>query len=220
MGRPVNKRYFGSGAGNQLKVRAKVGANAEGDGVIISQRSSYKFKVNVGGNIGVCTLVAKPTGTLAANEMTISVLTEGNVVKQVSKLYNRTVIVDGAKVAWNFSAALDDGAAQAADADAAQPTVVTITINTHPADVTSLTTASFSVAASITAGHTLKYRWQVSTNGGTSWTNITNGIYTGSTSATLNISDVTGLGSNMYRVAVSATGVSAVHSNPATLTVA
>ena len=47
MGRPLNKRYFGSGAGNQIKVRAKIGANAEGDGRIVSQRGTRKFKVTV-----------------------------------------------------------------------------------------------------------------------------------------------------------------------------
>ena len=86
MGRPLNKRYFGSGAGNQIKVRAKIGANAEGDGVIVSQRGSKKFKVTVGANTGDCFLVDKADGALGANEMSITVLTDAGQLVRATKI--------------------------------------------------------------------------------------------------------------------------------------
>jgi len=122
MGRPVNKRYFGSGAGNQIKVRAKIGSNAEGDGFIISQRSTNRFKVTVGANTGICRLVNKDTGSLAANEMIVNFLSDDGVLVQATKLYNRTVIVEGGtpnatKVKWNFTTSNTDGAVQVADVE-------------------------------------------------------------------------------------------------------
>lgn len=99
MGRPINKRYFGSG--NQIKVRAKIGNNAEGDGFIVSQRSTNKFKVTVGANTGICKVVNKSNGELAANEMIINVMTDGGIMQQATKLYNRVAIVEGNhKVKW------------------------------------------------------------------------------------------------------------------------
>jgi len=94
MGRPLNKRFFGEGAGNQLKVRAKVGANAEGDGFIVRQRSTKRFEVNVAGNIGVCKLVNKSNGELTSNEMIVNVMLDNGTLAQVTKLFNRTAIVE------------------------------------------------------------------------------------------------------------------------------
>ena len=69
MGRPLNKRYFGTtalggdetGEGN-LTVAVKVGTNAATElGIILSQRSETTFRVDDNpagtGNEGVCTLV-------------------------------------------------------------------------------------------------------------------------------------------------------------------
>jgi len=118
MGRPINKRYFGSGAGNQIKVRAKIGNNPESDGIIISQRSTNRFKVTVGPNTGICRLVNKNSGTLAANEMIVNLLSDEGVLVQATKLYNRTVIVEGnQRVKWNFSTSNTDGAVEATDVE-------------------------------------------------------------------------------------------------------
>lgn len=84
---------------------------------------------------------------------------------------------------------------------------------THPAP------ASFSVTASGTA--TLTYQWYVSTNGGTTYTALTNaGVYTNVTTATMNISDSTGLNTYKYRVIVTDGNSQSTTSNAATLTVA
>lgn len=44
MGRPINKKYFGTGAGNQIKTRFQL-AGTEYDGYILSQRSTNTYKV-------------------------------------------------------------------------------------------------------------------------------------------------------------------------------
>lgn len=84
-----------------------------------------------------------------------------------------------------------------------------ITIGTQPAaaSVTAPAPVQFTVAATTNDGGSLSYQWQLSTNGGTSFTNIINGgVYSGATTATLGISDATGLDARQYRVVVSSTG--------------
>ncbi|MBC7937639.1 MAG: M36 family metallopeptidase [Rhizobacter sp.] len=74
------------------------------------------------------------------------------------------------------------------------------------------TNASFSVTASGTA---LTYQWQVSTNSGSTWTDIT-----GATAATLNLTAVTAaMNNNQYRVIVATCATGGLTSNPVTLTV-
>lgn len=97
MGRPVNKRNFGLLAdGTNLTVNCKVGANsASAQGMIISQRSVNKFKVDDSklgsGNEGICTLVAKPSGSLGNNEMSINgIITADGSSVWVTKIFNRT----------------------------------------------------------------------------------------------------------------------------------
>jgi len=103
MGRPLNKRYFGATEGsvgtegNNFTVNCKIGSNsATEDGVILSQRSENKFNVHddpdgTSGNTGVCTLVAKASGSLAADEMSINgIITATGTSVWVTKIYNRT----------------------------------------------------------------------------------------------------------------------------------
>lgn len=106
MGRPVNKRYFGLlDDGTNLTINAKVGGNTVSEsGYIIRQRSNNKFLVNdlktgtktsVGGtgtgNVSVCTLVDKPSGTLAADEMSLgAVIAATGQGVRIKRLYNRT----------------------------------------------------------------------------------------------------------------------------------
>lgn len=219
MGRPINKRNFGSGAGNQIKVRAKIGANAEGDGVIVSQKGSRSFRVTVGGNTGTCFLVNKANGTLAADEMTVTVLTDAGTFARATKLYNRVAIVNGVKVPWNYSDSASDGAVQVTEVETgvADP-LITITAQPQDLEVDEGDPASFSVTATVTQGATLTYAWQVSADGDT-WSAATGGVYTGGTTTTLAISDATGLDGNLYRVTVSATGADDVVSREAELTV-
>lgn len=98
-----------------------------------------------------------------------------------------------------------------------------ITIGTQPsaASVTAPAGATFTVAATTNDGGTLSYQWQLSTDGGSTYTNVANGgVYSGATTATLTISNSTGLGGRLYRVVVSSTGGSpSVNSSAAVLTV-
>jgi len=60
---------------------------------------------------------------------------------------------------------------------------------------------SFVVVSSRTGAGTLTYQWQISTNGGSTWSNLSNaGVYSGVAAATLVISNTTGLNGRKYRV--------------------
>lgn len=75
--------------------------------------------------------------------------------------------------------------------------------------------ATFSVTASASAGVSLSYQWQKSTDSGATWSNVP-----GATGATLSLSGLTVSDSGtQYRVIVSATGFSSQTSQAASLTV-
>jgi hypothetical protein len=97
-----------------------------------------------------------------------------------------------------------------------------ISITTQPADSTKATgqAESFAVFCTISGtGGTQTFQWQLQTGGTGSFGNISNGgVYSTATTATLNISDNTGLGTNKYRCVISATGADDVTSTAATLT--
>ena len=109
MGRPLNKKWFGwlddpddstlkplNDTFYNLTINVQVGANAESEtGLILSQKSTRKFRVNDAkdrtGNEGICTLVDKAAGSLAANEMSIYGYVSGTGAPvRIKKLYNRT----------------------------------------------------------------------------------------------------------------------------------
>ena len=77
---------------------------------------------------------------------------------------------------------------------------------------------SFSITSS---GSGLSYIWQVSTNGGSIWTDLSNsGVYSNVTTTTLNITNAQlSMSGYQYRCKVSGTCAPVTYSNPATLTV-
>ncbi|HTQ30001.1 MAG TPA: chondroitinase-B domain-containing protein [Opitutaceae bacterium] len=91
---------------------------------------------------------------------------------------------------------------------------------TQPSNETVATGHSVSILASATGTPAPTYQWQVSTDGGNTWTNLTNGgSYSGATTSTLTISGTSNLTGNEYRyVATNSAGSTA--SNAFTLTVA
>ena len=121
MGRPLNKKYFGTtkdgsdrtGEEN-LSVMVKVGSNsASALGIILSQRSETKFNVsdapdnddNGGGagsvNRGVCTLVDKIFDNLAADEMILQGFVVGGGAVNIRKVMNRTMLdFDNNRYTW------------------------------------------------------------------------------------------------------------------------
>lgn len=97
-----------------------------------------------------------------------------------------------------------------------------IVIGTQPANDSNATGAvvEFAVVAStVPTGGTIGFQWQVSTDSGSTWANLSNtGVYSTVTTDVLHISDNTGLDGNQYRVTLSATGATTVNSAAATLT--
>jgi hypothetical protein len=117
MGRPLKKSLFGTGAGNQFKVRAKIGSAAEGDGFIVKQTGSKRFVVKVGSDTGVCYLVDKVEGTLAAGDMTIALKDADDNVKNAVKIKaHMATFGDGTASAWSFAAA-SEGVMEAEEVD-------------------------------------------------------------------------------------------------------
>jgi len=87
-------------------------------------------------------------------------------------------------------------------------------INTQPLNATVCSGNSTSFTATAT-GSTLSYQWQMSSNAGVTWNNVT-----GATSATLNLVAVTAaMNLNQYRVVVFSCGPTGLNSSAATLTV-
>jgi len=100
MGRPINKKHIGDGAGKIQVSAMKFAAGGEiiTEGHIISQRSSTKFNVTDGSKTEILTLVNKDVGSLAAGEMVINAVDADGVEKQITKLMNRTIQVEGDSV--------------------------------------------------------------------------------------------------------------------------
>ena len=121
MGRPLNKRFFGLlDDGTNITVNCQVGSNAEStEGYIVRQRSPKRFIVNdkktgtnklVGateagngqGNVGVCQLVDKADGNLAANEMSIMGYNAAGQGIRLAKLFNKIVVdFNGNRYKWS-----------------------------------------------------------------------------------------------------------------------
>jgi len=108
MGRPINKKYLGSGAGKiQVTSYRLVGGTEttttqDSLAYIVSQRSTRKFKVRVdavadsAASDVVLTLVDKAAGALGEGEFRISVVNPlDSSVDNASKITNRTVVVGG-----------------------------------------------------------------------------------------------------------------------------
>ena len=117
MGRPINKRFFGANADNNIRVRFHNGTGSV-NGAVVSQRGSKKFKcVDDSGNTAICSLVSKADGSLAAGEMSIKVKNDAGTVLYVTKISAHNVTAsDGNRYPWNFSTSTSDGAVQTEEA--------------------------------------------------------------------------------------------------------
>lgn len=105
MGRPLNKKHFGSDDAS-FKVLAKVAGKSEAYGFIVKQNGTHTFDVNVGGTVGRCNLSTKDAGTLVNGEMVISVRDAQGNVQAVKSLKGRTATLeDGTTTKWDFAAA-------------------------------------------------------------------------------------------------------------------
>ena len=132
MGRPINKKHIGDGAGKIQVTAVKFAAGGEitTESHIVSQRSTNKFIVTDGSKTETCTLVNKSIGGLGASEFCINVTDSDGVTKQVTKLMNRKMQLEGASNhKWARSSA---GASTAIEkvisgATQADPCVITAT---------------------------------------------------------------------------------------------
>ena len=108
-----------------------------------------------------------------------------------------------------------------ADDTIASDSAGAITIGTQPADasVAATNTQAFTVAATKTGAGTLTYQWQVSTNGGVDFADVTTGT-NGTTATYTTAATAAGDSGNQYRVKVGTTaGAVELVSSAATLTV-
>ena len=210
MGRPLNKRYFGTGAGNQIKTRFQL-AGTEYDGYILKQVGSKRYKVTDGaGHTGICTLVDAADNSLSDNQMNVEVLLDNGTFARASKIYSRVAIVNGAKVRWNFAANSTDGYARI---DEEAGTMVFITVSQGLVNTTldlsddADDAVDFSVTATATGGATISYAWAYKDVGG-DWTTIV-----GATSSTYTTDALTTAQTGrQYRVVMTATGAAPVES--------
>lgn len=119
MGRPINKRFFGTptAGGEEIKVRFRASGQAEANGWIVKQLGSKKFRCTDGTNTEDCTIVDKSSGALDEGDMTITVKDDAGTVKQVVKIAGRKVTLDsGESIAWNMSDSTTDGAVEMEEA--------------------------------------------------------------------------------------------------------
>jgi hypothetical protein len=72
-----------------VKCRVKIGANAEADGFIVRQKGATKYLVSDGTNTGICILVNKADGALAANEMNLQLTSGDSTLVNVARLTNK-----------------------------------------------------------------------------------------------------------------------------------
>ena len=105
MGRPINKRFFGTPTvgGNEIKVQFWDGS-ASVNGWIVKQLGSKKFRCTDGTSTEDCFLVDKASADIdGTGQMTITVL-DGATARQVTKISGRMVTLDnGSKINWDFT---------------------------------------------------------------------------------------------------------------------
>jgi hypothetical protein len=122
MGRPLNKRLFGTTNANNIRVRFHNGTGSV-DGAIVKQVGSKTFQcVDAGGIKTICTLVNKIDANIAAGEMSITIRTDSGTIGRVVKITGKKItakdindtIVHVGK--FNFVANTTDAAAQMEEA--------------------------------------------------------------------------------------------------------
>lgn len=138
MGRPINPRYLGDVAGSiKVSHHYRVGQSEVAGGedtYIVKQKSANKFEVadTSSGWTEVLTLVNKAAGALAEGEFRIDATQADGTPSNVTRLYNRTVRIDGnSKIKWNINV---PAALTITGITQANPAVVTV------ADTSTLTT--------------------------------------------------------------------------------
>jgi len=103
MGRPINKRFIGEGAGKIEVSRyfftgaSEVNSTAT-PAYIVSQKSSRRYKVSDGTTTETLTLVNQSANDLSAGEFAIDAVLDDSTTVQITKLHNRTVSYEQANI--------------------------------------------------------------------------------------------------------------------------
>jgi hypothetical protein len=93
-------------SGLQVQPAVKIGSNAAATGSIIAQKGRKEFRVTDGTNTGNCMLVNKASGSLAANEMSITVTDSTSATFYASRITNKFVWdFNNVRYRWKTSAA-------------------------------------------------------------------------------------------------------------------
>lgn len=119
MGRPLNKRYFGTptAGGNEIKVQFYNGT-ASVPGWIVKQLGSKKFRCTDGTDTADCFLTDAAAAALTAGQMSITV-DDGGTARQVVKIAAHNVTLDnGTRVSWDFTGTGDVAEIEEAGDDA------------------------------------------------------------------------------------------------------
>ena len=163
------------------------------------------------------TFTAAATGTALTYQWQVSTTGCTGVFTDITGATNATYTtpaVTAANNGYGYRVVVSGTCAPAATSNCAVLTVgdaAVITAQPLPATVCSPANASFSVTAT---GSSLTYQWQVSTDGGTTFTDVT-----GATSATYTFATTPALNGNRYRVRVFSCTPTGITSNAALLTV-
>lgn len=110
MGRPLNKRLFGtpSDSTDTIKVQFHNGTSSV-KGYIVKQTGSKRFVCkDADGNTAVCYMVDKDSADLAAGEMTLTVKYDDLSVAHPIKIAKNLVTVDGIAKHWSFNTSTTD----------------------------------------------------------------------------------------------------------------
>jgi hypothetical protein len=165
------------------------------------------------------------TGTGATYQWQISTdggATWSNIAGATSNSYSVSSVIIGMN-GYHYRAVVSGTCAPpATSSDAVLTVIAPVSVTAQPtaSEICSGSNTSFSATAS--SVQSINYQWQVSTDGGANWTNVTNGtVYSGATTATLSITGATAaMSNNRYRLLLSnATCTAPTISNTALLTV-
>ena len=116
MGRPINKKFFGVNASDNIKVQFNNGT-ASVAGYIVKQKGAKKFLCSDATGVqAICTLVDKASANLAVGEMSITVKADDGTVSHVTKISGHTVTAGGVRQPWNFSTSTSDTIVQIEEA--------------------------------------------------------------------------------------------------------
>lgn len=116
MGRPLNKRFFGSDAASNIKIQFNNGTSSV-PGFIVKQKGTRSFLCSSAtGEQAVCSLVAKDSASLLPGEMSMTVKLDSGVVEHVTKITAHRISSPSGEYAWNFSTSTTDNAAQIEEA--------------------------------------------------------------------------------------------------------